>query len=137
MLQNRVLRVQQLLLISRLTAENKTLLTLTKSLPVIGGDMVLWESYKELMHSYVWEEQKVLEAGTDKTEVLLETTWWKYLVMRCGKETYSLKNRWFIILSIWRLSIILEWKYPSQDVKKIQSILDTGIIWSVLVWCAD
>lgn len=33
-LHKRLLRVQQLLLISRLTSENKTLLTLTKSLPV-------------------------------------------------------------------------------------------------------
>lgn len=33
-LYKRLLRVQQLLFISRLTSENKTLLTLTKSLPV-------------------------------------------------------------------------------------------------------
>lgn len=32
------------------------------------------------MYGCVWEEQKVLEAETDKLEVL-ENTWWKYLAM--------------------------------------------------------
>lgn len=54
------------------------------------------------MHGCVWEEQKVLEAETDKTRGASGKHLAKIL------SSHGLKSRRFTIFSIWILLIILE-----------------------------